>query len=201
MSTVAEQLRQAREARNLTMQQVAGITKVRTDHLRALEQGNFDVFSAPVYIRGFVRSYATLLKLDVPQVMAALDTELGRTAKFAEPPPLAEHPRGAVDFLMLQLSKVDWRKGLIALGRGGRGRSRGLRPVAWRHHNPLKGVEAGSVSFRARHRRVTLCRCPPAPGAGAAALVLEGLRYSDAPDAGAGLQKRLSPHTPAARPH
>ncbi len=61
MSTVAEQLRQAREARNLTEQQIVEITKIRTDHLRALEEGNFDVFSAPVYIRGFVRSYATLL--------------------------------------------------------------------------------------------------------------------------------------------
>ena len=60
MSTVAEQLRQAREAKNLTVQQVVEITKIRTDHLRALEEGNFDVFSAPVYIRGFVRSYANL---------------------------------------------------------------------------------------------------------------------------------------------
>ena len=36
MSAVAEQLRQAREARNLTVQQVVEITKIRTDHLRAL---------------------------------------------------------------------------------------------------------------------------------------------------------------------
>src|SRR3974390_3042864 len=71
VSTVAEQLRTSRESRHLTVEQVAEITKIRTDHLRALEEGNFDVFSAPVYIRGFVRSYSTLLKLDVPQIMAA----------------------------------------------------------------------------------------------------------------------------------
>ena len=94
MSTVAQQLRQAREAKNLTVQQVADITKIRTDHLRALEEGNFDMFSAPVYIRGFVRTYSTLLKLDVPQIMAALEAELAQTAKFSEPPPLAKHPRG-----------------------------------------------------------------------------------------------------------
>ena len=116
MSTVAEQLRQAREARNLTVQQVAQVTKIRTDHLVALEEGNFNVFSAPVYIRGFVRTYSALLKLDVPQVMASLDAELGATQKFAEPPPLAEHSHGAVDFIMLQLSKVDWRKAAIGLG-------------------------------------------------------------------------------------
>src|SRR5512137_1811025 len=116
MSAVAQQLRQAREAKNLTVEQVVEITKIRTDHLLALEEGNFDVFSAPVYIRGFVRTYSTLLKLDVPQMMAALEAELAQTAKFAEPPSLSEHPRGVIDFLMLQLSKVDWQTGLIGLG-------------------------------------------------------------------------------------
>jgi cytoskeletal protein RodZ len=141
MSAVAQQLRQAREAKNLTVQQVVEITKIRTDHLIALEEGNFDVFSAPVYIRGFVRTYSTLLKLDVQQVMAALDAELAGTTKFAEPPPLADHPRGVLDFVMLQLSLVDWRKASI-----------GLAVVAvvvigfsaWlarRDHDPLKGLK------------------------------------------------------------
>jgi cytoskeletal protein RodZ len=115
MSTVAQQLRQAREAQHLTVYQVAEVTKIRTDHLRALEEGNFDVFSAPVYIRGFVRTCATLLKLDVPQIMAALDAELKGTEKFSEPPPLSDQPRTPVDFLMLQLSKVNWNKGLVVL--------------------------------------------------------------------------------------
>jgi cytoskeleton protein RodZ len=113
MSTVAEQLHQAREARKLTIEQVAEITKIRTDHLRALEEGNFDVFSAPVYIRGFVRSLSTLLKLDVPQTMSLLEAELGKTKKFAEPPSLSGPPRGVLDFLMLQLSKVNWGRSLV----------------------------------------------------------------------------------------
>src|SRR6267154_6458818 len=101
MATVAARLHEARETQKLTISQVAEVTKIRTDHLRALEEGNFDVFSAPVYIRGFVRSYATLLKLEVPEIMAALEAELGRIEKFAEPPPLSEPPGGLVDFLML----------------------------------------------------------------------------------------------------
>ena len=87
MSTVAEQLRSAREARGLTIYQVAEITKIKTDHVRALEEGNYEVFSAPVYIRGFVRTYANLVKLDVPVLMSELDTELGRTDRFNEAPP------------------------------------------------------------------------------------------------------------------
>src|SRR5208282_798291 len=115
MPTVAEQLRAAREARQLTIAQVAEATKIRTDHLRALEEGNFNVFSAPVYIRGFVRNYATHLKLDVPQVMAALDTELGRTVKFKEPPPLVEESKSALDHVMFWLARLNWRMGFVGI--------------------------------------------------------------------------------------
>lgn len=116
MSTVAEQLRQAREAQKLTIQELAEITKIRTDHIRALEEGNFNMFSAPVYIRGFVRTVATLLKLDVPQVMSALEGELGQTVKFREPPPLTDQPKTPVDFVMLQLSKMNLGKSAVVIG-------------------------------------------------------------------------------------
>lgn len=116
MSTVAEQLRQAREAKKLTIQELAEITKIRTDHIRALEEGNFNVFSAPVYIRGFVRTVSTILHLDVPQVMSNLEGELGQTVKFREPPPLTDQPKTVIDFVMLQLSKVNWRGGAVVVG-------------------------------------------------------------------------------------
>jgi len=141
VSTVANQLRQAREAKNLTVQQVVEITKIRTDHLQALEAGNFDVFSAPVYIRGFVRTYSTLLKLDVPQIMAALEAELAQTTKFSEPPPLVERPRGVLDLFMLQLSRVDWRKGLIGFGVVVSVVAAFSAWYSWRHYDPLKGLK------------------------------------------------------------
>ncbi len=119
MATVAQQLLQAREGKNLTIYQVAESTKIRTDHIRALEAGNFDVFSAPVYIKGFVRTYATLLRLDVGEVMRTLEAELAQTKKFREPPSLTGRRRGILDFLTLQLSKLNWkvaRVGLVILG-------------------------------------------------------------------------------------
>lgn len=108
MPSVAEQLRAAREARGLSVYDVAEATKIRTDHIRALEEGNYDVFVAPVYIRGFVRSIARLLHLDEAAIMADLDAELRQTEKFKEPPPLTNVPRTWVDVLMLQFSRVHW---------------------------------------------------------------------------------------------
>ena len=113
MATVSEQLRRAREQQNLDVYQVAEITKIKTDHVRALESGNFDTFSAPVYIRGFVRTYATMLKLDVPVLIRELEDELSRSERFSEPPPLTNRSRSPLDFLMLQLTRLNWR---VALG-------------------------------------------------------------------------------------
>ncbi len=115
MSTVAEQLRTARLARNLTVEQVAEITKMRTDHVRALEEGEYMTFSAPVYIRGSVRTYAGLLKLDVPAVMRALEAELAADSRFNEALPHQTRSSNVVDQITLQLSKLDWRKGLVVL--------------------------------------------------------------------------------------
>ena len=112
MSTVAEQLRAAREAKKLTVQQVADATKIRTDHIRALEQGNFTAFSAIIYIRGSVKNYATTLKLDVPQILAALDAELKGTEKFKEPPPLIEQRKNLLDHLALLAARLNWRLGI-----------------------------------------------------------------------------------------
>lgn len=113
MPTVAEQLRAAREARKLTIQQVADLTKIRTDHIRALEEGNFHAFSAPIYIRGSVKNYATMLKLDVSKILADLDRELKGTDKFAEPPPLMEQSKSPVDYVMFLLSKVNAKVAMV----------------------------------------------------------------------------------------
>ena len=124
MSTVAEQLRVAREAQKLTVQQVADATKIRADHIGALEQGNFGVFSAPVYIRGSVKNYAKLLKLDLPPLMVALDIELDQTEKFSEPPPFTDDPKKPLD-----PHSFSARKTKLEMGAGHRrtGRHRGGR--------------------------------------------------------------------------
>ena len=109
MPTVAEQLRFAREAHGLTVHQVAEITKIKTEHIRALESGDYAVFAAPVYIRGFLRTYGRILRLDPDELASALETELSQAGYFQESGPAAPHKSGLVDDVMLQFSKVNWR--------------------------------------------------------------------------------------------
>lgn len=146
MPTVAEQLRKAREERGWTVHQLADMTKIRTDHIRALEEGNFNVFAAPVYIQGFVRTCATLLKLDVKAVMDDLEAELGQTKKFREHPRLTGESRGILDWIMLQFSKINWRVGLpillISLILGGAAFGYRLW-ISRKTEDPLKGLGPG----------------------------------------------------------
>lgn len=146
MPSVAEQLRQGREARGWTVHQLADLTKIRTDHIRALEEGNYNVFSAPVYIQGFVRTCATLCKLDVPNVMVQLENELSQTEKFHEHPRLMGERKGVIDFIMLQFSKINWRVGLplLIFGIIIAGSIFGYR--AWQERkteDPLKNLSSG----------------------------------------------------------
>lgn len=143
MSTVAEHLRAAREAKNLTVEQVAEMTKIRTDHVRALEEGDYDVFSAPIYIRGSVKNYAGMLKMNVPEVLSMLDAELGRTKNFSEPPPLVEQKKTIVDHLTLVFAKVNWKVGFAGLFIVAAVVISVVSILAWKHHknsDPLKNL-------------------------------------------------------------
>lgn len=143
MSTVAEQLRVAREAKQLTIEQVAELTKIRTDRVRALEAGQFDAFSATIYIRGSVKNYAKLLKLDEVKLLAALDAELKATEKFSEPPPLVETKKTFIDTLTLLGAKLNWKIGFAGIGIIVFLVLAGAGVWAWRHHrssDPLRNL-------------------------------------------------------------
>lgn len=115
-SSVGEQLRSAREAARLTYHQVGDTTKIKTDHIIALEEGDFHQFSAPVYIRGHVKLLARHYKLNVPNVLADLDAELAQTEEFRDPPSLIPREKGVLDWVTLQLSKLNLRLLLPLIG-------------------------------------------------------------------------------------
>lgn len=61
---IGEALRAAREEQGRTLEEAARDTRVRTDHLRALEEERFDGFGGDVYAKGFLSTYARYLHLD-----------------------------------------------------------------------------------------------------------------------------------------
>jgi flagellar biosynthesis protein FlhG len=67
-------LRQVREARGLTIEQMANTTKIAIYYLRHLEAEEFEDLPAKVYVRGYLKQIAKLLRLEVePMVRSFMD--------------------------------------------------------------------------------------------------------------------------------
>jgi cytoskeletal protein RodZ len=64
MFEIGATLREARERRQLTYEQVEAEIKIRARYLRALEEEEFDSLPSGTYVRGFLRAYASYLGLD-----------------------------------------------------------------------------------------------------------------------------------------
>ena len=68
--TVGEQLKQARLARGLTLEQAAQTTRIRRHYLEALERDDRGTLPSPVQGRGFLRLYAGYLDLPTEPLVA-----------------------------------------------------------------------------------------------------------------------------------
>jgi cytoskeletal protein RodZ len=70
--TPGQALAARRAERGLSIDQVAASTRIRPDHLRALEADDHEKFAAPVYAKGYLRTYALFLGLDPEELIAQL---------------------------------------------------------------------------------------------------------------------------------
>lgn len=66
-------LRQARERAGLSLQEVGSQLKMPVRVVQALEEENWQVLGAPVFLRGQLRSYARLLKVDIEPYLERAD--------------------------------------------------------------------------------------------------------------------------------
>lgn len=121
---VGERLKAAREAKGLSLDEVAARTRVPMRHLQHIERGEWDSLPAPTYTVGFARSYAGAVGLDGAEVGAELREQLGggvnRTALPAYEPadPARVPPRSlaivaAVIALLLAAGYMFWRSGAV----------------------------------------------------------------------------------------
>jgi len=109
-SPLGETLRRARLSKNVTFEDAERVTRIRREYLEALEQEEFGKLPAPVYARGFLRSYAGYLGLDPGELMPFFPVGHVDEPKL-DPLPEMDQPRtwnmngvlavGVVGFLIL----------------------------------------------------------------------------------------------------
>ena len=76
---VGQRLRAAREAKKMTLESIAAITRIPVRHLASLEASNWDSLPAPAYCVGFAKNVATVVGLDRDQIGVDLREEMGGT--------------------------------------------------------------------------------------------------------------------------
>lgn len=76
-ASVGEQLRAAREAKGLSLEEVAAQTRIPRRHLESLETGDWAQLPAPTYTMGFAKSYASVVDLDRTEIGDQLRAEMG----------------------------------------------------------------------------------------------------------------------------
>lgn len=96
---VGAQLRRAREARGLTVRDIADATKIPTRQIDAIESEHYEKLPGGIFGRGYVRAVALALRLDGDAIVSAYrdETEPERSAVQVETGPAepARRPQSA----------------------------------------------------------------------------------------------------------
>ena len=84
MSAFGKKFSSARDAKGLSLDQVAEETRISTRFLRAIEQETFHLLPGGIFNRGFIRTYATQVDLD-PDIVVAEYQELTEETVVEQP--------------------------------------------------------------------------------------------------------------------
>lgn len=85
MRDFAEELRQARTARGVSLADIAASKLINLHYLEEMEKGNFS-FVPQTYIRAFVREYASCVGLDPEDILRRYDDEWTREQRRNDAP-------------------------------------------------------------------------------------------------------------------
>ena len=94
MLSVGAYLRELRQRRGVSLEEIARTTRVAQRYLEAIETEAFETLPAPVFIRGFIRAYCQALGEPPEEALAVYD---GREARTVPTAPHPVPPRATTD--------------------------------------------------------------------------------------------------------
>ncbi|GGH81989.1 cytoskeletal protein RodZ [Pullulanibacillus pueri] len=76
MSELGQVLKEAREAKGLSLDEIQETTKIQKRYLAAIERGDYQILPGQFYIRAFIKSYAEALGLDTQEIFSQYGKEI-----------------------------------------------------------------------------------------------------------------------------
>ena len=135
VASFGERLKLEREKRGITLEEVAGATKISVRNLKALELEKFDQLPGGIFNRGFVRAYAKHLGLDEEQVVADYLEAAGEALPSRGAPGAPADPNAEAGEQSGMFVQVPWGAlaGLLVLG-----------TLLWVHYSHRKTPQEGT---------------------------------------------------------
>lgn len=75
MRTVGQILKEERERKLYSLEEIEKITKIRKELLEALEEGQYSKLPPPTFVQGFIKNYGKFLGLDTDKLLAVFRRE------------------------------------------------------------------------------------------------------------------------------
>lgn len=98
LSELGSRLKEERERKNISIEDLQRETKIQKRYLLAIEEGRFDVLPGKFYARAFIKNYAEAVGLDPDQLFAEYSHELPNPAKeISDLPPRSERYKQPMD--------------------------------------------------------------------------------------------------------
>lgn len=77
-------LMETRKKQKLSFQKVSAETKISAKYLKALEEENFNIFPAEVYLKGFLVMYCRYLHLDAEEILKVYKRQYEKSVEEVE---------------------------------------------------------------------------------------------------------------------
>jgi cytoskeletal protein RodZ len=110
MRALGDEFRAAREARHLSFSDVSEQIHIRSVYLQSIEDEDWGAIAAPVYVRGFVRTYARFLGLDAESAVQHYNAAIG-DAGIGDPAAGASRPVNVTRSSITPGPREDVRRG------------------------------------------------------------------------------------------
>lgn len=79
--TVGDLLKEERLHHSITLSDLAKATRIRTEHLQALEENNFSLLPAATFVKAYIRNYARVLDFDPEPLIRLLRRDFKESAQ------------------------------------------------------------------------------------------------------------------------
>ncbi|NUK29186.1 helix-turn-helix domain-containing protein [Parageobacillus sp. VR-IP] len=89
MTELGKRLKEAREAKNISLDELQDMTKIQKRYLIGIEEGNYAIMPGNFYVRAFIRQYAEAVGLDPEQIFEEYKQDIPQSYQDEIPQPLS----------------------------------------------------------------------------------------------------------------